>query len=82
MLGEGATVAVLEDREAAEARGARIYAELVGYGSSLNAYRITDPPPDGGGVILAMGGALESPGSLRTRSTTSPLTGPGRPATT
>ena len=36
------------------ARGAHIYAEVAGYGSSLNAYRITDAPPDGGGAILAM----------------------------
>lgn len=65
VLGEGATVAVLEEREAAEARGARIYAEVVGYSSSLNAYRITDAPPDGGGAILAMGSALKESG-LRT----------------
>ena len=65
VLGEGATVAVLEDRDAAEARGARIYAEVVGYSSSLNAYRITDAPPDGGGAILAMGSALKESG-LRT----------------
>ena len=62
VLGEGAIVAVLEEREAAEARGARIYAEVVGYGSSLNAYRITDAPPDGGGAILAMGSALKESG--------------------
>lgn len=62
VLGEGATAAVLEDRESAEARGARIYAEIVGYSSSLNAYRITDAPPDGGGAILAMGGALRESG--------------------
>jgi 3-oxoacyl-[acyl-carrier-protein] synthase II len=62
VLGEGATVAVLEERGAAEARGARIYAEVVGYSSSLNAYRITDAPPDGGGAILAMGTALKESG--------------------
>lgn len=54
VLGEGAVVVVLEDLEEARARGARIYAELLGYGSSMNAYRMTDPPPDGGGVTLAM----------------------------
>lgn len=58
VLGEGAVVAVLEDWESAKARGARIYAEVAGYGSSLNAYRITDAPPDGGGAILAMANAL------------------------
>jgi 3-oxoacyl-[acyl-carrier-protein] synthase II len=62
VLGEGSAVAVLEEREAALARGARIYAEVVGYSSSLNAYRITDAPPDGGGAILAMGRALEESG--------------------
>lgn len=59
VIGEGAVVVVLEDWEAAKARGARIYAELVGYGSSMNAYRITDSPPDGGGAILAMANALK-----------------------
>src|SRR5687768_10494678 len=53
---------VLEEWEAARARGARIYAEVVGYGSSLNAYRITDAPPDGGGAIRAMAGALQESG--------------------
>jgi 3-oxoacyl-[acyl-carrier-protein] synthase II len=62
VLGEGATVAVLEDRDGALARGARIYAEIVGYSSSLNAYRITDAPPDGGGAVLAMGNALRESG--------------------
>src|SRR5262249_53323583 len=59
VLGEGAVVIVLEEWEAARARGARILAELAGYGSSLNAYRITDAPPDGGGAILAVSNALE-----------------------
>ena len=62
VLGEGAVLAVLEDWESAQARGARIYAELVGYGSSMNAYRMTDPPPDGGGVTLAMELALQDSG--------------------
>jgi 3-oxoacyl-[acyl-carrier-protein] synthase II len=65
VLGEGAVVAVLEDWESAQERGARIYAEIVGYGSSMNAYRITDAPPDGGGAILAIARALEESG-LRT----------------
>ena len=65
VLGEGAVLAVLEDWEAAQARGARIYAELVGYGSSMNAYRMTDPPPDGGGVTLAMELALDDAGLPR-----------------
>jgi 3-oxoacyl-[acyl-carrier-protein] synthase II len=62
VLGEGAVLAVLEDWDAAQARGARIYAELTGYGSSMNAYRMTDPPPDGGGVTLAMQYAIEDAG--------------------
>jgi 3-oxoacyl-[acyl-carrier-protein] synthase II len=58
VVGEGAVVVVLEDLESAHARGASILAELRGYGSSMNAYRMTDPPPDGGGVTLAMANAL------------------------
>jgi 3-oxoacyl-[acyl-carrier-protein] synthase II len=59
VLGEGSVVAVLEDWDSAKERGARIYAELGGYGSSLNAYRMTDPPPDGGGAVLAMRKAMK-----------------------
>jgi len=62
VLGEGAVVAVLEDWDVAVARGARIHAELVGYGSSLNAYRITDSPPDGAGAIHAMQSAVTESG--------------------
>jgi 3-oxoacyl-[acyl-carrier-protein] synthase II len=53
---------VLEDLESAQARGARVYGEIVGYGSSMNAYRMTDPPPDGGGVTLAMDMAVRDSG--------------------
>jgi 3-oxoacyl-[acyl-carrier-protein] synthase II len=56
---------VLEDLEGARARGARIHAELVGYAATMNAYRMTDPPPDGGGVTLAMARALEESGVPR-----------------
>jgi 3-oxoacyl-[acyl-carrier-protein] synthase II len=62
VLGEGAAVLVLEDLESARARGADVLAELVGYGSSLNAYRITDAPPDGSGPILSMASALQDAG--------------------
>lgn len=62
VIGEGAVIAVLEDLEEAQSRGARIYAEVVGYGSSLNAYRMTDPPPDGGGVTLAIDKAMRDSG--------------------
>jgi 3-oxoacyl-[acyl-carrier-protein] synthase II len=54
---------VLEDLAGARERGARIHAELVGYASTMNAYRMTDPPPDGGGVTLAMAGALQDAGA-------------------
>jgi 3-oxoacyl-[acyl-carrier-protein] synthase II len=62
VLGEGSVVAVLEDWDTAVARGARIYAEILGYGSSMNAYRITDAPADGRGVDLAMEHALSDSG--------------------
>ncbi|MGW7409691.1 beta-ketoacyl-[acyl-carrier-protein] synthase family protein [Streptomyces sp. NPDC054833] len=58
VIGEGAVALVLEEREAAVERGAEILAEVLGYGSTLNAYRITDSPPDGSGAIQAMEGAL------------------------
>ena len=51
LLGEGAGFVVLEEWEAAQRRGARIYAELAGDGNSLSSYRITDSPPDGDGPI-------------------------------
>jgi 3-oxoacyl-[acyl-carrier-protein] synthase II len=62
VLGEGGVVIVLEELEAAKERGAPILAELRGYGSSLNAYRMTDPPPDGGGAVIAMNAALREAG--------------------
>ena len=62
VIGEGAVVFVLEDLEGALARKATILAELAGYASTLNAYRITDAPPDGGGAIPAMAGALAEAG--------------------
>ena len=65
VLGEGAAMFVLEDLEGARERGASIHAELVGYAATMNAYRMTDPPPDGGGVTLAMARALEESGVPR-----------------
>ena len=62
LLGEGAVMVVLEDFDVAVGRGATILAELAGYGSSLNAYRITDSPPDGGGATFAMASALDDAG--------------------
>jgi 3-oxoacyl-(acyl-carrier-protein) synthase len=63
VLGEGAGFLVLEDWDAATARGARIYAELAGDGNSLSSYRITDSPPDGDGPIQAMRQALRDAGA-------------------
>jgi 3-oxoacyl-[acyl-carrier-protein] synthase II len=62
VIAEGAAAFVLESRDAALARGAPVLAELLGYHSTLNAYRITDSPPDGGGAIGAMAGALAESG--------------------
>jgi 3-oxoacyl-[acyl-carrier-protein] synthase II len=62
VLGEGAGVLVLEDREFALARGARIYAEVLGYGQSADAFHIAQPDPESRGVILAMQRALERSG--------------------
>jgi 3-oxoacyl-[acyl-carrier-protein] synthase II len=58
VLGEGAAVAVLEDAATARARGATVLAEIRGYASTLDAYRVTDPAPDSGGAIAAMRAAL------------------------
>lgn len=62
VIGEGAVMVVLEDADRARARGAPVLAELAGYGTSMNAYRVTDAPPDGSGPDLAMRRALEDAG--------------------
>jgi 3-oxoacyl-[acyl-carrier-protein] synthase II len=59
VLGDGAGVVVLEEYEHAKARGAKIYAELVGFGMSADAYHMTSPPADGAGAALAMENALK-----------------------
>jgi 3-oxoacyl-[acyl-carrier-protein] synthase II len=58
VLGEGAGIVILETLEHAQARGAPILAEVAGYGSTADAYRITDQAPDGSGAIGAMKAAL------------------------
>lgn len=62
VMGEGAGVAVLEEESHALARGARIYGEVAGYASTMDAYRLTAPHPEGRGAEQAMKGALADAG--------------------
>jgi 3-oxoacyl-[acyl-carrier-protein] synthase II len=62
VLGEGAGMVVLEELEYAKKRGATIYAELTGYGTTGDAYRMTDPHPQGRGAIQAMKDAIRDAG--------------------
>ncbi|HLZ23698.1 MAG TPA: beta-ketoacyl-ACP synthase II [Ktedonobacterales bacterium] len=59
VMGEGAGILLLEEADHARARGARIYAELVGYGTSSDGYHIVEPAPGGEGLVRAMRRALE-----------------------
>jgi 3-oxoacyl-[acyl-carrier-protein] synthase II len=86
VLGEGAGMVILEELEHAKKRGAKIYGELIGYGSTADAYRMTDPHPEGRGAIVAIRDALIdaelSPGDIHYVNAHGTSTGGGDAAET
>ena len=87
VMGEGAGILVLEELEHARARGAKIYAEVVGYGATCDAYHMTAPRPDGSGGAKAMVMALadgcvtaEEVGYINAHGTSTPLNDAGETA--
>jgi 3-oxoacyl-[acyl-carrier-protein] synthase II len=62
VVGEGSGIMIIESLEHAQARGAKIHAEIVGYGMSGDGYHITSPPPDGEGAARCMQSALDNAG--------------------
>jgi len=62
VMGEGSGMLILEDLDFARSRGATILAEMVGYGSTSDAYHVTEPPPGGAGIAKAMSRALQKSG--------------------